>query len=137
MELSATSLSFEFSGGSSPPYPLSPEGATPVLRTAQRNSAEWLPCSPEGTPCPPETVDDNVREAIQIFGYLIKKKCRLLAQSCRKREGLKKHIERFNNTMRQKISRLVRKTLSFSKKLDNHIGAIWYFLHHYNASLSA
>ncbi|MBD2001673.1 IS1 family transposase, partial [Trichocoleus sp. FACHB-40] len=25
---------------------------------------------------------------------------------------------------------------SFSKKLENHIGAIWYFIHHYNASLS-
>jgi hypothetical protein len=37
--------------------------------------------------------------------------------------------------MRQRISRLVRKTLSFSKKLENHIGAIWYFIHHYNASL--
>ncbi|MBW4557286.1 MAG: IS1 family transposase, partial [Trichormus sp. ATA11-4-KO1] len=31
--------------------------------------------------------------------------------------------------------RLVRKTLSFSKMLDNHIGAIWYFVHHYNANL--
>ncbi len=46
------------------------------------------------------------------------------------------HIERFNNTMRQRISRLVRKKLSFSKKLGNHIGAIWwYFIHYYNASL--
>jgi IS1 family transposase len=31
--------------------------------------------------------------------------------------GKTNHIERFNNTMRQRISRLVRKTLSFSKKL--------------------
>jgi hypothetical protein len=30
---------------------------------------------------------------------------------------------------------VVRKTLSFSKKLENHIGAIWNFIHHYNASL--
>ena len=44
-------------------------------------------------------------------------------------------IERFNCTLRQRVSRLVRKTLSFSKKLENHIGAIWYFIHHYNASL--
>ncbi|MBD1897916.1 hypothetical protein H6F60_25220 [Coleofasciculus sp. FACHB-129] len=43
--------------------------------------------------------------------------------------------ERFNNTLRQRVSRLVRKTLSFSKLLENHIGAIWYFIHHYNASL--
>ena len=30
------------------------------------------------------------------------------------------HIERFNNTLRQRISRLVRSTLAFSKKVDNH-----------------
>ena len=46
------------------------------------------------------------------------------------------HIERFNCTLRQRVSRLVRKTLSFSKSLDNHIGAIWYFIHHYNACLA-
>src|SRR5918996_5837297 len=34
------------------------------------------------------------------------------------------HIERFNNTLRQRVSRLVREALSFSKKLANHIGAI-------------
>jgi insertion element IS1 protein InsB len=42
------------------------------------------------------------------------------------------HIERFNNTLRQRISRLVRETLSFSKKLAHHIGAIKYFICHYN-----
>lgn len=38
-------------------------------------------------------------------------------------------------TLRQRVSRLVRKTLSFSKNLANHIGAIWYFIHHSNVSL--
>jgi len=52
-----------------------------------------------------------------------------------KETGLTSYIERFNNTLRQRVSRLVRKTLSFSKSLENHIGAIWYFIHHYNASL--
>jgi IS1 family transposase/DNA-directed RNA polymerase subunit RPC12/RpoP len=42
-------------------------------------------------------------------------------------------VERFNNTLRQRVARLVRKTLSFSKKLDNHVGAIWLFIHHYNS----
>jgi IS1 family transposase len=42
------------------------------------------------------------------------------------------HIERFNNTLRQRLSRLVRETLSFSKKLAHHIGAIRYFICHYN-----
>jgi IS1 family transposase len=34
-----------------------------------------------------------------------------------KESGKTSHIERLNNTLRQRISRLVRKTLSFSKKL--------------------
>jgi insertion element IS1 protein InsB len=42
------------------------------------------------------------------------------------------HIERFNNTLRQRVSRLVREALSFSKKLANHIGAIKFFICHYN-----
>lgn len=50
--------------------------------------------------------------------------------------GETNHIERFNNTLRQRISRLVRKTLSFSKKIENHIGAIWNFIHHYNSLLA-
>jgi IS1 family transposase len=42
------------------------------------------------------------------------------------------HLERFNNTLRQRVSRLVREALSFSKKLANHIGAIKLFICHYN-----
>jgi insertion element IS1 protein InsB len=41
-------------------------------------------------------------------------------------------IERFNNTLRQRVSRLVRSALSFSKKLSNHVGAIKYFICNYN-----
>ena len=52
-----------------------------------------------------------------------------------KETGLTNHIERFNCTMRQRVSRLVRKALSFSKCLENHIEAIWNFVHHYNQSL--
>jgi len=54
-----------------------------------------------------------------------------------KESGLTSYIERFNNTLRQRVSRLVRKTLSFSKKLDNHLGAIWNFIHHYNERIRA
>lgn len=42
------------------------------------------------------------------------------------------HLERFNNTLRQRVSRLVRDTLAFSKKLANHIGAIKFFICDYN-----
>ena len=42
------------------------------------------------------------------------------------------HIDRFNHTLRQRVSRLVRETLSFSKNLAHHIGAIKFFIGHYN-----
>jgi insertion element IS1 protein InsB len=54
-----------------------------------------------------------------------------------KESGQTNHIERLNNTFRQRLSRLVRSSLSFSKKLDNHIGAIWYFIHSYNSELTS
>lgn len=53
-----------------------------------------------------------------------------------KQSGQTSHIERFNNTLRQRVARLVRKTLSFSKKLLNHIGAIKYFICAYNLTVS-
>ncbi len=51
------------------------------------------------------------------------------------KENGKTSFERFNNTLKQGVGRLVRKTLSFSKILNNHIGVIWHFIHHYNGSL--
>ena len=41
-----------------------------------------------------------------------------------------------SDTFRQRISRLVRDSLSFSKKMENHVGAVWYFIHDYNAQQS-
>jgi insertion element IS1 protein InsB len=48
-----------------------------------------------------------------------------------------KHIERFNHTLRQRVARLIRETLSFSKKLANHLGAIKYCICHYNLEKAA
>lgn len=48
-----------------------------------------------------------------------------------------RYIERINNTIRQRCSRLVRKTLSFSKKWENHYLAIKYFLVNYNLEILA
>ena len=53
-------------------------------------------------------------------------------QACAKQEGQTNHIERFNLTLRQRLARLVRKTLSFSKSLFMHILSIRLFLHSYN-----
>jgi IS1 family transposase len=57
-------------------------------------------------------------------------------QVCAKGSGKTNIIERFNCTLRQRVSRLVRQTLSFSKSLSNHIGAIKYFICHYNQVLA-
>ena len=51
-----------------------------------------------------------------------------------KGDGLTNHIERFWCTLRQRCARFVRKTLSFSKCLNNHPGALWYFVNLYNKS---
>ena len=45
-----------------------------------------------------------------------------------KGSGFASYIERFNCTLRQRASRLVRKALSFSKKLENHLAAIKLFI---------
>ena len=52
-----------------------------------------------------------------------------------KEEGPTNHVERFWCTLRQRCARVVRKTLSFSKCALNHIGALRYFIRHYNESL--
>ena len=79
----------------------------------------------------------NVLSVIQTFvlayGIVFPKKRQ---RAVGKDTGQTNYIERFNNTIRQRISRLARKTLSFTKKISNHMGAIWYFIHSYNANLS-
>jgi len=45
------------------------------------------------------------------------------------------HVERFFCTLRQRCSRLVRLSLSFSKKIDRHVKAIKFVVTHYNLSL--
>ena len=42
------------------------------------------------------------------------------------------HVERFNNTLRQRLGRFVRRTLSFSKCDRMHELALRLFIHHYN-----
>ena len=52
-----------------------------------------------------------------------------------KETGETAHIERFNNTLRQRCANLVRKTLSFSKDADWHVARIRFFIDHYNREL--
>ena len=52
-----------------------------------------------------------------------------------KETGQTAHVERWNNTIRQRLSRLVRKTLSFSKSDAFHHMVIKWFIVYYNESL--
>jgi insertion element IS1 protein InsB len=49
-----------------------------------------------------------------------------------KQTGETAHVERWNKTLRQRLSRFVRKTLSFSKSTLMHIACLDLFLYRYN-----
>jgi IS1 family transposase len=49
-----------------------------------------------------------------------------------KESGQTAHVERWNNTLRQRLGRFVRKTLSFSKSELMHEICLRLFLHRYN-----
>ena len=49
-----------------------------------------------------------------------------------KETGETAHVERWNNTLRQRLARFVRKTLSFSKSLVMHDACLRLFLYRYN-----
>ncbi len=54
-----------------------------------------------------------------------------------KERGETNHVERWNLTLRQRLGRFVRKTLSFSKCDRMHEICLRLFLHHYNRSCLA
>lgn len=53
------------------------------------------------------------------------------------RSGQTAHVERFNCTLRQRLARLVRQTLSFSKSEVMHEACLGLFLHRYNHARAA
>lgn len=53
-------------------------------------------------------------------------------QALGKEAGQTNHVERWNNTLRQRMARFVRKTLSFSKSLTAHHMFTKWFIFHYN-----
>ena len=53
-------------------------------------------------------------------------------QACAKGSGLTNAVERFNLTLRQRVGRMVRKTLSFSKSWAMHLLCLRLFVDTYN-----
>ena len=54
-----------------------------------------------------------------------------------KETGVTAHVERWNNTLRQRLGRFVRKSLSFSKSEKMHEICLRLFLHRYNLALAS
>ena len=52
-----------------------------------------------------------------------------------KESGELAHVERWNNTLRQRLARFVRRTLSFSKSDKMHELSLKLFVHRYNAEV--
>src|SRR5438128_57583 len=52
--------------------------------------------------------------------------------ACGKESGETAHVERWNNTLRQRLARFVRQTLSFSRSEIMHEACLLLFLHRYN-----
>jgi insertion element IS1 protein InsB len=53
-------------------------------------------------------------------------------QACKKGSGLTNSVERFDLTLRQRVGRMVRKTLSFSKSWAMHLLCLRLFIDDYN-----
>jgi len=56
--------------------------------------------------------------------------------ACGKDSGETAQVERWNNTLRQRVGRFVRKRLSFSKSERMHEAVLRLFLHRYNCELA-
>ncbi len=55
---------------------------------------------------------------------------------CRgKEEGETNHVERWFGTLRARVSRLIRRTYSFSKHAENHLDAVHLFITTYNLAV--
>ena len=81
------------------------------------------------------------RRTRQVVGFALGDRsdqtCRQLYQNIAsgKQSGKTAHIERWNNTLRQSLSRYVRKTLSFSKSLVMHFRVLCLFIWEYNRNI--
>lgn len=85
------------------------------------------------------SIPEKLREKALVFTDGLAAYATVFAKGQHQTEGKRQttKIERFNNTIRQRCARLVRKTLSFSKSWLNHWLAIKYFLVNYNLNILA
>ena len=85
------------------------------------------------------SIDKNLRKKAIIYADDLAAYGAAFPKKQLRQEGKRQttKIERFNNTIRQRNSRLVRLALSFSKKWENHYNSIKYFIVNYNNEIIA
>jgi IS1 family transposase/transposase-like protein len=85
------------------------------------------------------SIDKKLREKTIVYADDFASYGTVFPKKQLRQEGKKEttKIERFNNTIRQRNSRLVRFSLSFSKKWENHYNSIKYFIVNYNNEIIA
>ena len=92
-----------------------------------------------------EKLWNNLPEEIRNNGFFYTDYCKSYLsilpkdrhEAVGKDSGLTNNIEGFNCILRQRVGRLVRETLSFSRKFANHVGAIKYFICHHNLMVNS
>jgi len=72
-----------------------------------------------------------------ISGVLILRSCHRKLTIVGKETGLTAHQERWYCTLRQRLARYVRQTLSFSKKDAHHVAVTRWFITQYNLRIRA
>ena len=74
--------------------------------------------------------------SLMVYSDFWQADCRVVPREqhhrCKKGSGLTNTVERFNLTGRQRVGRMVRKTLSFSKSWQMHLLCLMLFVHRYN-----
>ena len=67
----------------------------------------------------------DVYRILKIYGHSMGKK----------KEGRTSKVEAFNNVLRQRLARLIRRTCAFSKSLEMHEIVIRWFIQQYNEDI--
>ena len=69
-------------------------------------------------------------------GFEVYKKLKIYGHSMgKKKQGRTSQVEAFNNVLRQRLARLVRKTCAFSKSFEMHEKVIGLFIHECNMEI--
>ena len=82
-----------------------------------------------------EAIPDNYREGHCFTDFWVAYRAVIPEEqhtAVGKETGETAHVERWNNTLRQRLARFVRMTLSFSKSVIMHEACLLLFLHRYN-----